>query len=172
MNYYDARQRQDDKRWDYTRMNDGVIWPVGYCDSRSPCQCWLDACNQGRILRAGDPGCEKCGGTGRVDNPDYCGSHDTAEEARKCFARYLLDGWREESYGHWMGCEAIIVTALTDDVGGGAGEKREPCDTPTKRGLTTRPPLGHGHALCDEHRTLEHLKALVPAEAGQIVASY
>lgn len=115
MNYYDARQRQDNKRWDYTRMNDGHISPVGYC--------------------------------GDADH-----AHDTAEAARECFARYLLDGWREENYGNWAGCAV--------------------CDVPTKKGLTTRPPLGHGYPLCDEHRTLEQLKQLAPTDAGQITASY
>ncbi|MHB1950232.1 MAG: hypothetical protein ACYCQK_02005 [Acidiferrobacteraceae bacterium] len=147
MNYYDARQRQDDKRWDYTRMNDGRIWPVGYCASKAPCECVT-------IERgySADPGCQTCSGSGRVANPDYCGSHDTAEEARACFARYLLDGAREEGYGDWTGCEV--------------------CDTPTKKGLTTRPGLGHGYALCDEHRTMDQLRELAPADAGQVIASY
>ena len=166
MNYYDARQREGDKRWDYTQMNDGRVWPVGYCAPKVACECW--SIERGY---AADPHCDKCGGLGRVDNPDYCGGHDTAEGARECFARYLLDGWREESYGDWTGCEAVIVTALTDDLGGGAGEKRERCDTPTKKGLTTRPPLGHGFPLCDEHRTFDQLKQLAPSDAGQITAS-
>lgn len=86
----------------------------------------------------------------------YChehGPHETADEARECFRRYLLDGQREEAYGDWTGCEW------------------EGCDTPTKKGLTTRPPLGHGFALCDEHRTAENLEALTP-DVGQIMASY
>lgn len=119
MNYYDARQRQD-KRWDYTVMNDNRIRPVGYC-------------------------------------PD-CGSHDTAEEARECFARYLLDGSREEKYADWTGCQYVV--------NGGK------CDRPTKAGLTTRPPLGHGYALCDEHRTYEILRELAPRSIGQIMSSH
>lgn len=78
--------------------------------------------------------------------------HETAEEARACFRRYLLDGQREETYSDWTGCEF------------------DGCDTPTKKGLTTRPPLGHGHALCDEHRTPEILEQLV-TPVGQIAAS-
>jgi len=84
----------------------------------------------------------------------YCAEHPghaTADEARECFRRYLLDGQGEETYGDWTGCEV--------------------CDTPTKRGLTTRPPLGHGHALCDEHRTPEKLAELTPS-VGTITASY
>ena len=79
--------------------------------------------------------------------------HATPAEARECFRRYLLDGQREESFGDWKGCEW------------------EGCDTPTKKGLTARPPLGRGFALCDEHRTPENLDALTPA-VGRITASY
>jgi hypothetical protein len=84
----------------------------------------------------------------------YCADHPghaTEDEARQCFRRYLLDGTREESYGDWTGCTI--------------------CDTPTKKGLTERPPLGHGYPLCDEHRTSEQLAELVPAP-GQIASSY
>lgn len=31
MNYYGARQREGDKKWDYTCKNDNRVWPVGYC---------------------------------------------------------------------------------------------------------------------------------------------
>jgi hypothetical protein len=78
-------------------------------------------------------------------------AHETREEAERCFRRYLLDGQREESYGDWTGCEI--------------------CDKPTKKGLTTRPPLGNGYPLCDEHRTPETLESLVSAPT-QICASY
>lgn len=160
MNYYDTRQRSDE-RWDFTRMNDGHIWPVGYCTPTTPCDCWLNAYREGRLLvPGGEPDCKVCGGTRRVGNPDYCGSHDTEQEARECFARYLLDGWREESYANWTGCEWVQRL----------GEPR--CDRPTKKGLTTRPPLGTGHALCDAHRTFNHLVDLAPVSAGQIISSY
>lgn len=77
--------------------------------------------------------------------------HATAEEARECFRRYLLDGQCEEEYDDWTGCKI--------------------CDRPTKKGLTTRPPLGSDHPLCDEHRTPEQLEALTPS-VGRIAASY
>ena len=31
MNYYAARQRETDGRWDWTQMNDGHIWATGAC---------------------------------------------------------------------------------------------------------------------------------------------
>jgi hypothetical protein len=86
----------------------------------------------------------------------YCaehGGHPSAEEARECFRKYLLDDVQEEHYGDWTGCEV------------------EGCDEPTKRGLTARRPLGNGHALCDEHRTKEHLEALMGG-VGSIASSY
>jgi hypothetical protein len=147
MNYYDARKRQDNQRWEYTSANRRLgTHPVGYCAAWAACECAMRA----PAYRA-DPDCEICGGEGRVANPDYCGGHDTAEEARECFTRYLLDGAREEDYGDWTGCEV--------------------CDTPTKKGMTTRPPLGNGHALCDEHRTPDQLRELT-STVGQITASY
>jgi hypothetical protein len=36
MNYYDARQTKDKAGWHYTCMNDGQIWPVGYCRDHEP----------------------------------------------------------------------------------------------------------------------------------------
>jgi hypothetical protein len=53
MNYYEARQRKNSEKWDYTCTNDGESWPVGYC--------------------AED------------------GGHETAQEARDCYKRFLLD---------------------------------------------------------------------------------
>lgn len=147
MNYYDARQRESDGRWDYTSANRRTgTHPVGYCAERTACECVLRSPAYGA-----DPNCSVCGGDGRVLNPAYCGSHDTPDEARECFTRYLLDGSREEDYGDWTGCEV--------------------CDKPTKKGLTTRPPLGDGHPLCDEHRTIGQLRALTKP-VGQITASY
>jgi len=96
--------------------------------------------------------------------------HATAEEARECFRRYLLDGAREETYADWTGCEGLVADDPNDldDMGCTINRK---CDKPTKTGLTTRPPLGHGHALCDEHRTHEMLERLT-GPVGQITASY
>lgn len=31
MNYYQARQNSSTGKWDFTCMNDGKIWAVGYC---------------------------------------------------------------------------------------------------------------------------------------------
>jgi hypothetical protein len=95
-----------------------------------------------------------CRNDDRIWPVGYCAEHDphpTAEEAVQCFHRYLLDGQAEEQWADWTGC---VV-----------------CDTPTKKGLTTRRPLGHAVPLCDEHRTPEVLAEQVdPPE--RIIASY
>lgn len=76
MNYYTAKQRKSDGKWEYTR-ND---FPVGYC----------------RKYQKVDP--EKHG----INEQQYheyektshkhhnCG-HDTEQEARECYKQYLLD---------------------------------------------------------------------------------
>jgi hypothetical protein len=36
MNYYEARKTKDGKGWHFTGMNDGRIWPEGYCRDHEP----------------------------------------------------------------------------------------------------------------------------------------
>lgn len=36
MNYYGPRQRKSDGKYHYTCMNDGQIWPVGFCADGCP----------------------------------------------------------------------------------------------------------------------------------------
>lgn len=38
MNYYEARQRQTDKCWDWTCQNDNRVWRVGACNVEPKCQ--------------------------------------------------------------------------------------------------------------------------------------
>jgi hypothetical protein len=42
MNYYAPRQKVDGG-WHYTKMNNGRIWPVGYCASHEPHATALEA---------------------------------------------------------------------------------------------------------------------------------
>lgn len=152
MNYYDAKQVQSGPckgKWHYVSQNrrEGTH-PVGYCSRVRPCP---DGCRF-----EGERSCNACGGKAyiEVSQQDFeAHAHDTADEARGCFRRYLLDGSREESYGDWTGCVY------------------KDCDVPTKKGMTQRPPLGNGFALCDKHRTQEILEELT-GPIGQIAASY
>lgn len=148
MNYYAARQRESDQRWDFTCRNDNRIWPVGNCAERVACSCALDP----RRAYTPDPDCERCGGRGRVDNPEHCGGHDTPGEAERCYAEYLLAEITEVSWAHWAGC--VI------------------CDTPTKHGLQTRQPNGDQWALCDAHRTHDQVRELAPQRISEICSSY
>lgn len=79
MNYYDARIRKTDGRWDYTCRNDGKVWPVGYCMP------W------DRIAKAdvNFPGLGPLDDTHKDKHHD--GGHETPDEARACYRQYLLD---------------------------------------------------------------------------------
>jgi hypothetical protein len=154
MNCYDARRRTGTEIWHYTSANRRTgTHAVGYCAERVGCECGTLANGYSK-----DPDCKICGGTGWVANPEYCGGHATAEEARYCFARWLFDGTEERSYSTWHGCQHA--------------EDGKHCDAPTKMALETRRPLGQAYFLCDEHRNLGVLKALAPYDAGQIMASW
>lgn len=82
MNYYEARQREKDKRWDYTRRNDSRIWPVGYCGG------W-------RFDREPPPGLHNWEQTKAKYEPFranyHTDGHETREEAEACYRRYELD---------------------------------------------------------------------------------
>lgn len=84
MNYYDARERKTASgnpsgRWDYTCMNDGQIWPVGYCRAFSePSEIMLISESERERLRS-------------FAHKHHIDGHDTADEARECYRQYLLD---------------------------------------------------------------------------------
>lgn len=156
MNYYQARQRSETGVWDYTCRNDDRITPEGYCRQQIGCPAWtidkpFDRC---------EASCEHCHGEQFIENPAYCGGHDTAELAEACFARFLLDqGSRETTLEGWAGCEHKDADGVK-------------CDEPTKILVESTHPLGHQLVLCSEHRTAEAFTAAAPRLAGQITASY
>jgi hypothetical protein len=80
MNHFKARQRDTDMRWDYTCMNDGVVWPMGYCcEFREPNDDLFEWPEwEKRLMRA---------------NKDkfHNNGHATAEEASKCYKSHQLD---------------------------------------------------------------------------------
>lgn len=105
MNYYDARQRESDKKWDYTKMNDGKVWPVGYCgesggghhdDADSARECYTKYLLDKRMrldLQSADAQhrCEICGeftqGHAEVDHRTFtlCDAHRTREHVAALF---------------------------------------------------------------------------------------
>jgi hypothetical protein len=69
MNYFQARQRKESKRWDFTCKNDGRIWPVGYCAGK-------------KIGESADP---------PTSDKYHDDGHETEAEARECYKQYVLD---------------------------------------------------------------------------------
>ncbi len=81
MNYYAARQRQDDGRWDYTCIRDGKCWAVGYCHE------YIEPVDsKGVMYSVGER--EKV-----LENKSkyHNDGHATPEEAQNCYKQYLLD---------------------------------------------------------------------------------
>lgn len=90
MNYYKARQRDSNGRWDYTCMNDDRGSPVGYCRKYKE---WTPEEIEMYHLRQED-----------IDRPAllkhkyHSDGHATKEEAEACYLEFLLD--QELSLNH------------------------------------------------------------------------
>jgi len=84
MNYYQAREMYKDGKpsgkWHYICMNDGKIWPVGYC---SPWKTCLDCDGKSAWYHLYDdtPDCATCNNKGIVEDANPCPGHDTPDEA-------------------------------------------------------------------------------------------
>ena len=129
MNYYAARQRKDG-RWDYTCKSDGYISPIGYCSPyREPkVDEWFWT-----------P--ESIKGYQAQKEFHHSDGHATAEEACKCYKKYLLD-------------TTLRVDCENEDV----QYKCEIC-----KAWTTHYAIVDGsdtYHLCDEHRTKEIVESL------------
>lgn len=142
MNYEQARERKADGRWDWTNMNDGIIWATGYC--------------------AGfEPMAEICAAIGMPVNPAeaerhdrfkdkyHRGGHATREEAERCHYDYVLDNELREF-----------------EISPNAQHKCEMpgCANWTQKGMH----VGNWelHLLCDEHRNRAGVEAVKPFKAG------
>lgn len=149
MNYYAARQRENDKKWDYTCMNDGRTWPTGYCSR------FLEA-------KVGEYGYTIETVTRHNSFKDKYGPHyhETKKEAEDCYKEYLLDN----SLHFWP------YQAPTEEK---PMERREyRCQAPGcesyKTGLAD---INHRHFhLCDEHQTREVITAIF--DVGESWSSY
>ena len=84
MNYYAARQKEGG-RWDYTCMNDGRIWPIGYCMPYK--EWWIDL--KEKIGYETRP--EDIAKYQSHQSQYHADGHATAEEACECYRRYVLD---------------------------------------------------------------------------------
>lgn len=83
MNYLKARQRESDKRWDYTQMNDGRVWPIGYCGG------WREYTpEQRKTFGMNDEYMAELETRRAKYHKD---GHATPEEACACYKEYQLD---------------------------------------------------------------------------------
>lgn len=76
MNYYKAKQRLKDKRWDYTRNN----YPAGYCCEYRE----IDP----TVIPISESEQKRYQATAHKHHTD---GHETEEEACECYQEYLLD---------------------------------------------------------------------------------
>ena len=84
MNYYQACQREDG-RWDYTRTNDGVTRPYGYCAG------WVEYTKED-AMRLGEPELLRENDlTLPFKDKYHTDGHTTETEAVLCYRQYLLD---------------------------------------------------------------------------------
>lgn len=140
MNYYKARQRDKTKRWDFTRRNDDIILPVGFCagwhESTPASLAHLDKGVSGALLAEQEKQrpFQKC---------FHKDGHDTEAEARACFRAYLLD-IKLDLKGH------VIEPTPKCNVKGCAKGARE-----------VRAGNYHYWYLCETHRTREVVEGLL-----------
>lgn len=74
MNYYDAKKRVEDGRWDYTCNNH----PTGYCKKYTE----IDSNFYGEHYKLE---------YAATAHKHHCDGHLTEEDARKCYLEYMLD---------------------------------------------------------------------------------
>lgn len=132
MNYAEARRLEDGTGWHFTVRNDDRIWPHACCRTDGPPATEEDVEKYGYQL--GEP----------TLGPPHA-PHASKEEAEQCFHEWRLRQaaeWKESTWSNWQGCEI--------------------CDAPTKKAARFRDLGGSTYvSLCDEHRTMEHVRAYV-----------
>jgi hypothetical protein len=79
MNYYKARQRESDQRWDYTCSNKRTgCYPVGYCHE------WRDWSENLKNSKEYEKYLQ-------FKHKHHSDGHATAEESEGCYKEYLID---------------------------------------------------------------------------------
>lgn len=86
MNYLQPRKRQEDGRFDYTCMNDGRIWPIGYCRAHRPFT------DKDIDLFGSKEALERANAReAPFANKYHTDGHATEAEAIECYRQYLID---------------------------------------------------------------------------------
>jgi hypothetical protein len=137
MNYYGPRQRQGDKRWDYTCKNDGHTYPVGYC---APFRRWTDE----ELARFGFSR-QMVEADEKLEAGHHEGGHATEGEACECYKKYLLDRYLrlgQVDANHQNRCEV--------------------CGEFTQLYATIPSEMKHW-VLCERHNTREGVEKVFPA---------
>ena len=80
MQHLKARQRQHDKRWDYTSEWQNIIHPIGYCHAWKDPDAW-------NLPMSEDQKQEYR----QFSDKYHTDGHETAVEACECYKQYLLD---------------------------------------------------------------------------------
>lgn len=89
MNYYAARERLSDGRFDFTCRNDDKTWPVGYChEYRQWSASDFNFMSEEAAAREAEKLNQKYEPVREAFHSD---GHATAEEAQACYRRFLLD---------------------------------------------------------------------------------
>lgn len=145
MNYEQARQRQDDGRWDWTSMRDGKIWPGGYCVG------WPT--NEDIQMMSVYPGQYPTEEMLRTREKYHTDGHATKEEAERCYYDFEVDRLHQ-----------------VDVIRPGVVDGRVPCDVVSCLRYTDKGLQAPGGApavpLCGFHRTTAGYKATRPFRPG------
>lgn len=90
MNYLEPRQRESDKRWDYTSRNDNRVHPLGYCAGTFD-KVWPEW-DESRVAWPSREHYEADRARASEHRDKYHGDgHATAEEACACYRDFMLD---------------------------------------------------------------------------------
>lgn len=147
MNYYQARKRESDGRWDFTCRNDDRIWPVGYCHEYRPF-----TGNERWMVGGAEHAAKENAKEEPFRSKYHVDGHATAGEAANCYRRYVLDHRTHlrEEYPHTK-LECVVCKEWT----------------------TLRASVDHGRSwpLCELHNNQDEVERLYPA-SSEIVSSY
>jgi hypothetical protein len=159
MNYHEPRELQKDGKgtglWHYTNMNDGRIWPEGYCAGIPEWSVFPEPGDDIELplgFHSWDQWRQDRNRLLPFRHKFHTHGHASKEEAYACFKEYCLD----------------LRTRFIEDSEAAQQQHRcQVCQAWTSGGAE----VNHQHfVLCKEHRTRETLERIF--EAGDMIGSY